>query len=107
MSENMFNPGDKAYFMSLDSLNSSIDWFEVKIDHYDPVTGRYCIMLEKGSDGKNCHLVTYQYVETLFKTKQELFHACESYCRLRAVYWQDKAVWFNIIQESSNVSENQ
>ena len=90
-----FKPGETVYFMSTGDPRV-IDWYEGMIDHYDAPTDQYIFHIE-GQDeiGKSCRFCTFHSPDKLFKTKEELFHACETYCREREAYWQGKAVEFS------------
>lgn len=90
-----FEPGEIVYEMSTGDPRV-IDWFTGRIDHYDEVTNQYIFVIEgEGGEGTSWRFCTFQSPDKLFKTKEELFRACETYCRERAAYWQGKAVEFS------------
>ena len=90
-----FEPGEIVYFMSTGN-SRSIAWHEGRIDHYDTPTDQYALLIDAiDKDGKRWHFSTLHSPDKLFKTKEELFHSCETYCREREAYWQGKAVEFS------------
>lgn len=90
-----FEPGEIVYYMSTGDPRV-IDWYEVRISHYDELTDQYVFLIDwEDDDGKQQSFCTFHSPDKLFKTKEELFHACETYCREREAYWQGKAVEFS------------
>lgn len=97
-----FNKGDHVYFYLTD--NGNMEAYDGQFQDKDEIGDRYRIAVTGDENGCDCiYLVPSGNV---FFTTDELYDACESYCRELAFYWNNRADAFYELWLQGNKEEN-